>query len=208
MIQVQSVDVAMSGTFATKDVVLPALKNRMLLAVGNGEGSTNISGVSATFNSVTMERIYLEYDSHGSYANAWVWYLAIPDSWTGTKTFAYSSGSFNSTMMIVTGAKALDLIADDDTLVSANLTTVERPITAISGGLVVVSVGLWSTQSGTLSSTNLSTVKSVTNGYFGYMKGVTPTVTPNIVSSPGNGRGVYLAVSFKPKPNRGSVVII
>lgn len=208
MIQVQLADVAMSGTFSTKDIALPALKNRMVLAVGNGDGSVNISGTTATFNGVTMTKVYLEYDSQGAYANAWIWYLAIPDSWSGTMTFAYNAGSYNSTLMVVTGAKALDLIADDDTLVSANLTTVERPITAISGGLVLVSVGLWATNSGTLSSSNLSTVKSVDNSYVGFMVGVSPTVTPNIESKPGNGRGVYLAVSFKPKPNYGSVVII
>lgn len=207
MIQVQSVDVAMSGSFATKDVVLPALNNRMLIAVGNGDGNVDISATTATFNSVTMTKVYLEYSAQGTFASAWIYYLAIPDDWTGTKTFAYSAGSFNSTLMIVTGAKALDLIADDDTLIDANFNTVNRVITAISGGLVLVSVGLWSNTSYTLASSNLTTVKSVTNGYVGFMQGTSPTVTPNIVSS-GTGRGVYLAVSFKPKPNRGSVVII
>ena len=208
MIQIQSVDVAMSGTFATKDVVLPALKNRMLIAVGNGDGSVNISGTTATFNGVTMTKVYVEYSSFGAYANAWIWYLAIPDTWTGTKTFAYSAGSFNSTMIVMTGAKALDLIADDDWTIEANFITLNRVITSISGGFVLVSVGINAGSNNTLSSTNLSTIKSVTDGYVGYMRGVSPSVTPNVTASPGNVRGVYLAVSFKPKPNYGSVVII
>jgi hypothetical protein len=110
-------------------------------------------------------------------------------------------------MIVVTGAKALDLIADDDWTIEANFNTLNRVITSISDGFVLVSVGLTAATSFTVSSTNLSTIKSVTNGYTGYMRGVSPTVTPNIVSS-GTGRGVYLAVSFKPKPNYGSVVII